>query len=115
MPFFSRMILASVTFWMPGPEATRLPARSAMVFTGLSIGTTISSSTKSWFDGLEQMMRNRSGDVISPRPSAADAVPLAEPSMRPAIIASTTWVAEENLAASTSSPASLNRPFSMAT
>ena len=36
-PARSSIVLASVTFWMPGPDAIRLPLRSAMVLAGLSL------------------------------------------------------------------------------
>ena len=36
-PARSSIVLHSVTFWMPGPDAMRLPLRSAIVFAGLSL------------------------------------------------------------------------------
>jgi hypothetical protein len=115
MPFFSRMILASVTFWMPGPLAIFLPASSAIDLTGLSLGTTNSSSTSDLFEGLEQIILNRLGLVISASPSTAEAVPLAEPWMRPEIMASATCCALANFTPSTFSPASLKMPRSRPT
>ena len=65
--------------------------------------------------GLLQMILKRFGLVISASASAADAVPLAEPWMRPEIIASATCCALANLAPSTCSPASLKMPRSRPT
>ena len=101
------MVLASVTFWMPGPEATRLPLRSAIVFAVLSLGTMNSSSTYLALLGLVAKILNRPGCAISPMARLAEPVPLALPSERPESIASITCWAPANLSGSTSRPASL--------
>ena len=101
------MVLASVTFWMPGPEATRLPLSSAMVLTGLSLGTRNSSSTYLALLGLVAKILKRPGCAISPIARLAEPVPLELPSERPESIASITCWAPANLSASTSRPASL--------
>jgi hypothetical protein len=78
------MVLHSVTFWMPGPEATRLPFSSAMVLNGLSLATMNSSSTYLALLGLVQKILNRPGCAISPMARLAEPVPLALPSSGPA-------------------------------
>ena len=106
-PARSSIVFASVTFWMPGPEATRLPFSSAIVLTGLSLGTRNSSSTYFALLGFVAKILNSPGCAISPIARFAEPVPLALPSERPESIASITCWAPANFSGSTSSPASL--------
>ena len=74
------MILARVTFWMPGPQANLTSfGRSLIALTLLSSGTKTSSNTYFAFDGFEQIILNRFGEDISASANAAEAVPFAEP------------------------------------
>ena len=79
----SSTVLARVTFWMPGPEATRLPLRSAIVLAVLAVGTSNSSSTFFALLGLEQKILKMPGAAISPMAMLAEPVPLELPSERP--------------------------------
>src|SRR6218665_208487 len=71
---------ASVLFCMPGPQAMRLPLSSAMVLTGLSLGTRNSSSTCRALLGLVAMILNSPGAASAPTPRLPEPVPLALPS-----------------------------------
>ncbi|MDT4868619.1 hypothetical protein FQZ97_1035970 [compost metagenome] len=99
---------------MPGPLAMRLPLRSAITLAGLATGMMTSSSTFFTLLGLEQKILKVPGWAISPMAILAEPVPLAVPSARPESTASITCCAPANLRASTSSPASLKYPSSMA-
>src|SRR5450432_918439 len=76
-PLRSSTVLHNVTFWMPGPDPTRLPFSSEMALYGASLATRNSSSTFLTLLGLEQMILSRPGEAISQIARLAEPVPLA--------------------------------------
>ena len=91
-----------------------MPLSSAIVLIALSFAMINSSSTNLALLGLVQKILNKPGCAISPMARLAEPVPLELPSERPESMASITCCAPANLSASTSSPASLKYPFSIA-
>jgi len=83
-PLRSRTVLQSVTFWMPGPDPTRLPLSSPIDLIGLCADTRNSWSTNFALLGFDAKILKSPDDAISPIARFAEPVPFALPSARDA-------------------------------